>query len=450
MTIENPANELREKIRQQFESEPYPSNPIDHTPEGHYLGLMMHAVATPYYLKYQTIPIAENLTILDAGCGTGYASLVLAKANPGAKIVGIDPSATSIQLAAERLRYHGINNASFHVGLIEDVPELGLQFDYINCDEVLYLLPDLSAALKALRSVLKPRGILRGNLNNKHQRAPHYRAQELFAKMGLMEDNPGEFEINLVVETLEALQPQVALRRETWPGLSQVDDYAREGVLLNYLLQGDRGYTIADLFGHLEAASFDFISMVNWRQWELLDLFADPEKLPMFWQMTLPEMTLPQRLETYELLNPVHRLMDFWAVADSSEAADRLQPKPISDWEEPDWQNAIVHLHPVLQTASLLTSVQKSVRERQPLNFGKIVPEPDKPSLVIDANQAALLLPLWESPQRIADLVERWLKIEPIDPISLEPRSKTAVWDQVTQLLTRLELLLYILLEQAA
>jgi SAM-dependent methyltransferase len=441
--------DLREKIRQQFDHAPYPSNPIEHTPEGHYPGLFIHSVATPYYLKYQRVP-QEDLVILDAGCGTGYTSLILAKANPGARIIGLDPSAASVQLAAARLQYHGVTNAEFHVGLIEDLPalsqQLGLQFDYINCDEVLYLLPDLPQALVAMRSVLKPQGILRGNLNNRHQRAAHYRGQELFRQMGLMEQNPGEMEIDLVLETVQSLHPHVGLRQQTWDVRSGRGGEDKEIALLNYLLQGDRGYTIPELFDLLEAADFDFLSMVHWRQWELLDLFIEPENLPVFWQMTLPDLTVRQRLAIYELLNPVHRLMDFWAMPHAANVVPEVTMA--SDWDIADWQQATVQIHPVLRTEALRQAFVQHIQQRQPIDFGKILPEAGKSAPKIDANLAACLLPLWDGAQSVKTLVDRYWQIEPTDPVTLEPRAIDAAWSQITKLLINLEVLLYVLLER--
>jgi SAM-dependent methyltransferase len=446
--MQSPAD-LQDKIRQQFDSTPYPINPIDQTPEGQFLALFMYAVATPYYLKHQKVPNSQDLVILDAGCGTGYTSLILAMANPGARIVGLDPSAESIRLAEARFEYHAIANAEFHVGILEDLSQisqtLGTQFDCINCDEVLYLLPDLPQAMAALRSVLKPEGILRGNLNNLHQRAAHYRGQELFRRMGLMEQNPGELEIDLVIETMQALRPHVGLKQRTWQNHSGRGGDERSSVLLNYLLQGDRGYTVPDLFELLEGADLDFLSMVNWRQWELLDLFSEPENLPVFWQMTLPELSLRQRLEMYELLHPIHRLLDFWATPHQA-VAPAPSVRFVSDWTLTDWQQATVQWHPALCSEALKEFWADKIQQRQPINFAEILPEEGKQSLKVDANLAACLWPLWEGEQSVQTIVDRYLQIEPIDPLTLQPRSVPQAWTVVITLLSRLEVLLYVLL----
>ncbi|MFQ3680245.1 MAG: hypothetical protein SNJ60_07040 [Pseudanabaenaceae cyanobacterium] len=60
---------------------------------------------------------------------------------------------------------------------LEEVLQLGRQFDYINVHEVLYLLPDPGLGLQRLAAILKPGGILRANLRSIHARAPMYRAK---------------------------------------------------------------------------------------------------------------------------------------------------------------------------------------------------------------------------------------------------------------------------------
>ena len=140
--------ELLEKIRQQYETSPYPRTPLEQSPKDDFNSLYIHNLVTSYYLRYQKVIDTEGKVILDAGCGSGWKSLILAEANPGAKIVGIDISEESVKLAQQRLKFHGFDHVEFHAISIYDLPSLGLEFDYINNDEMLYLLPDLVAALK--------------------------------------------------------------------------------------------------------------------------------------------------------------------------------------------------------------------------------------------------------------------------------------------------------------
>jgi SAM-dependent methyltransferase len=437
------AEAMREKIREQFESVPYPSNPVEDTPVGAYDGLFIHSVVTPYYLQHQRVIDTQGLVILDAGCGTGYTSLLLAVANPGARIIGVDPSDRSLEFARQRFAYHGLEGvAEFHAMPLENIGELGLQFDYINCDEVLYLLPDLDLAMRALSAVLKPQGILRGNLNNIHQRGNHYRGQELFRLMGLMDDNPGDMEIELVMDTLTALKPSVALKQQTWDIGAGRGKNEKELVLLNYLLRGDRGYTIPEMFATLQQSNLQFLSMVQWRDWEVMDLFSDPENLPMMWEMMLPELSVEQRLHTYELLHPVHRLLDFWAAIE--ESAPSI---PVANLSVDQWQAARIHLHPVLRTEDTKAALIQAVSARQSFEISQYVPKMTRGAVMLPYGLAAALLPLWDGPQDFGVIVDRLRQIEPVDRVTLGTVELALVQKQLVQLLTHLEAFLYVLVE---
>ena len=66
------ATELREKIRLQFDTGPYPRTPLDKSPKSDAMLLHIHNLANPYYLRNQKAIKTEGKLILDAGCGTGY------------------------------------------------------------------------------------------------------------------------------------------------------------------------------------------------------------------------------------------------------------------------------------------------------------------------------------------------------------------------------------------
>ena len=434
--------ELLEKIRQQFDSAPYPRIPLEKSPKENYDNLYIHNLVTPYYLRNQKVIETEGKVILDAGCGSGYKSLVLAEANPGAKIVGVDLSEKSVELAHQRLEHYGFENCEFHALSIEDLPQLGLQFDYINADEVLYLLPDTVTGLNAMKAVLKPEGIIRSNLHSAFQRASYFRAQSLFKFMGLMNESPREMEIEIVKETMEALKDAVLIKRQTW---SKRMAESEESMLANVLLMGDKGSTIPDLFAALRAANLEFISMVNWRYWDITGLFKEPDDLPAFLAMSLPELSIEEQLHLFELLNPVHRLLDFWCGHPDAE-----QPhEEISAWTDTDWQQAQVSLHPQLRTPKAKEDLIECIRTRRPFEISKYVKVPTLVALHQESYIMACLLPLWDGTQPFMALVERSHQIRPVDPITLEPISKQTIFEQVKELLTDLEPFLYVLLERA-
>ncbi len=438
--------ELLEKIRQQFDFGPYPRIPLEQSPQDAFNELFIHSMATPYYLRDQRVINPVGQVILDAGCGSGYKSLVLATANPGAQIVGIDLSEESVNLARQRLKYHGVENAEFHVLAIEDLPALNRKFDYINCDEVLYLFPDPALGLQAMRSVLAPQGIIRSNLHSALQRFSYFRSQELFKLMGLMDGNPEELEIEIAIETLKALKKDVDLKLRVWRDEYEQEEGKKERVLMNLLFQGDKGYTITDLFEALRSAELEFISMLNWRQWEVSELFEDAEDLPPFWAMSLPSISIEERLRIFELLHPVHRLIDFWCGL-----SDQAQPVlSVSEWEPSDWEKAQVHLHPVLKHAQVRAELTDCINKQRAFKISHYISASSREGTVtsIDSTAASYLLPLLEGPQPFMALVDRWLKVRPVDPVTLEPMSATRAFDEVKTVMTQLELYLYVLLER--
>jgi 2-polyprenyl-3-methyl-5-hydroxy-6-metoxy-1,4-benzoquinol methylase len=435
--------ELFEKVRQQFDSAPYPRVALEEDPQDAYEVLFIHNLVTSYYLRNQSVTTTQGKVILDAGCGTGYKSLILAHANPGAKIIGVDLSSEAVELAKKRFEFHGVENAEFIVASIEDLHKLGYQFDYINCDEVLYLFPDIAEGLAAMKAVLKPEGIIRANLHSALQRHHLFRVQKVFQLMGLMESNPGDLEIGIAKETFQALKGGVHLRQFAWNQAAEqkaVEDDL--WILMNYLFQGDKGWTIPDLFSALETADLEFLSMVNWRQWELLDLFADPDNLPAYWAMSLPEVPIAQRLELFELIQPMHRLLDFWC----GHPAAAVQPaRPILEWTLSDWQAARIQLHPQLQSAQIRQELIDRISDREPFVISQYVPLQVASPMPLKTPAATCLLPLWDGPQRVQDLIDRWLTIHPVDPVTLAPTPPAVATEAVINLLKRLELALYVL-----
>ncbi|MEG4816034.1 methyltransferase domain-containing protein [Microcoleus sp. K5-D4] len=434
--------ELIEKIRQQFDNAPYPRIPLETSPKNNYQTLYLHSLVTAYYIRNQKVIETEGKVILDAGCGSGYKSLILAEANPGAKIVGIDLSEESVKLARERLQYHGFDNIEFHALSIEELPSLNQQFDYINNDEVLYLLPDPVVGLQAMKSVLKPDGIIRTNLHSYLQRSTFLDVQKAFKVMGLMDENPTEMEIGLAREIVDSLKNDVVIKARSWIHTGEKTD---EWMLANYLLIGDKGFTIPEVFRALREADLEFISMVNWRQWNVTDLFKESDNLPAFLGMSLPEISIEERLHLFELLHPVHRLLDFWC-AHPNQTHSLV---PVSDWILADWLQSKVHLHPQLRTPQPRADLIDSIGNQKPFEISSYLTLPTLVPIRIESSMAACLLPLWDGSQSMMSLVDRWLKIRPVDPVTLDRVSQEKAFEEIKELLTNLEAFLYVLLERA-
>ncbi len=93
--------------------------------------------------------------ILDFGCGTGTSCPLLKRHFPGARILGVDPSAESLEEA--RLNH---KDAAISFALPDDVPG-GPQFDLVFCNGVFHHIPtdQRDAAMQWIGDRLVPGGI---------------------------------------------------------------------------------------------------------------------------------------------------------------------------------------------------------------------------------------------------------------------------------------------------
>ena len=430
------------RVRQQFDAAPYPRMPLEKSPKDDRGYLYKHSFVTAYYRCYGRVPTTEGKLILDAGCGSGYKSLALAIANPGAKIIGIDLSAKSVELARKRLEYHGIQNCDFHVLALENLPDLGLQFDYINCDEVLYLLPDAIAGLRSLKIALKPEGILRANLHSTYQRANFYRAQRLFQGMDLLDEEDKDLAVETAREIMKALKNDVPLKQTTWSAQIEASE---EDILANHLLREDKGFTIPQLFDTLRSSALNFVSMTDSGTWKLESLFAEPDNLPPFLAMSLPGLSEEEKLTTFELLQPNHRLLDFW----STRLENNTNTRSLEDWTESNWYEARVFLHPLLCIPEAKAELASCLQDPRPFCMSRYLPVPGYTNVTVDSTMAASLFPLFEGPQTVRNLAKRWHQVHPVDAISLDPLPETTALFLLRKTFQPLERFGYLLLADA-
>ncbi|ADZ09977.1 Methyltransferase type 11 [Methanobacterium lacus] len=96
--------------------------------------------------------------VLEAGCGVGAQTLMLATNSPDAQIKSVDISEESVNRAKLLLKQHGVSNVEFEVADIFNLPFEAETFDHIFVCFVLEHLKDPVGALEGLRRVLKMGG----------------------------------------------------------------------------------------------------------------------------------------------------------------------------------------------------------------------------------------------------------------------------------------------------
>ncbi len=98
--------------------------------------------------------------VLEAGCGVGAQTKILAKNSPHAEITSIDISETSLSMAVTMARKKKVTNVCFKQASILDTPFKDETFDHVFVCFVLEHLKDPLQALSETKRVLRPGGTL--------------------------------------------------------------------------------------------------------------------------------------------------------------------------------------------------------------------------------------------------------------------------------------------------
>lgn len=109
-------------------------------------------------LLHEDTKYSAGSKVLEAGCGVGAQTVMLAKNSPDAQITSIDISEDSIKQAKDLVEQNGFSNVKFQTADLFNLPFEDESFDNIFVCFVLEHLQDPVAALKSLRRVLKKGG----------------------------------------------------------------------------------------------------------------------------------------------------------------------------------------------------------------------------------------------------------------------------------------------------
>ena len=100
-------------------------------------------------------------TVLDIGPGDGWPSIPLAVARPDALVIGVEPAPRRTRVSEENARRLGIANARFVTGDATALPLADESVDLVTASYSLEESADPARAMREIRRVLCPDGVLR-------------------------------------------------------------------------------------------------------------------------------------------------------------------------------------------------------------------------------------------------------------------------------------------------
>jgi len=110
-------------------------------------------------LLVERLGVEDGMRVVDIGCGPGNLAIRIARAHPGASVVGLDGDPEILGIARGKANDAGVDVA-FTRGLATAPPLEPASFDRVVTSLVLHHLtpPDKQTALRAMWSLLRPGG----------------------------------------------------------------------------------------------------------------------------------------------------------------------------------------------------------------------------------------------------------------------------------------------------
>lgn len=104
--------------------------------------------------------LRPDSTVLDIGCGPGTISADFAALVPDGHVTAVDYAPAIVEQAEKEAESRGVANMAFAVADVHDLPYPDDTFDVVHAHQVLQHVGDPVQALRAMRRVAKPGGVV--------------------------------------------------------------------------------------------------------------------------------------------------------------------------------------------------------------------------------------------------------------------------------------------------
>jgi SAM-dependent methyltransferase len=245
-----PLLDVAEEVRDFYDRYPYPP-PVEGLDTYRQTWQDPARRRADYHLFWPDKAYRETYSVLVAGCGTSQAAKHALR-SPGAQVIGVDVSATSVRCTEELKHKYNLANLQVYQLPIDHLMDLGKTFDQIICTGVLHHLEDPDAGLAALRSVLKRDGAMHLMVYAPYGRAGIYMLQEFCRRTGVRATEKGIRDLIAALRMLPAGHPLENLLR-------QAPDFQHEAALADALLHPqDRAYSVPQFFEFIQRGRMKF------------------------------------------------------------------------------------------------------------------------------------------------------------------------------------------------
>lgn len=193
-----------------------------------------------------------DLDIMIAGGGSNQAA-VFAYTNRSASVVAVDVSQRSLDHLQYLKDKFGLWNLELHQAPIEELSSSKRKFDLIVSTDVLHLLPDPLAGMKALKACLRRDGVLGVMLYAKYGRMGVEMLQSTFRELGMDRDDQS---VQMVKEVITALPTEHPVHNYfKMAPVSAQSDAALADTFLNGV---ERDFSVAECIDLVTSAGLAF------------------------------------------------------------------------------------------------------------------------------------------------------------------------------------------------
>jgi SAM-dependent methyltransferase len=243
-----------------------------------------------------------DLDILIAGSDANQAA-VFALTNRAAKVVAVDVSQSSLENLEYLKDKYALSNLELHRLPIEELSELGRDFDLIVSTGVLHLLADPVAGLKALGNSLRRDGAMGVMLPAKYGRMGIEMLQSAFRGLDMGQDDTSVRMVRDVISSLPTEHPV-----HNYFKIAPVSAQSDAALAATFLQGPERNYSVDECLDLVASAGLVFQGWFLKAPYYTHDWFMTGSPLDQA-VSALPEMKLWSMVECLHVLNASHLFM---------------------------------------------------------------------------------------------------------------------------------------------